>query len=491
MSSIQVAAPDPVLSSSSRPSAAAPVTPAADDNRRVLLYPVHRTVAWWRYVGQNLGWGDSVVVTDLRGEGDISVVDDFYRELGRLRAQDQPQGLLLSPAEEADVVARCRLLRWLDRRLAGAMAQAMALAMDRVLAQVDPRVVLSFPIDRYVTDVLERRAHARGIKYLELTASVVPRMSMLLYRGALVQVKQPPPAALVQQTVQEIASPAFVPTYVQKKSKYTKGRFVRTLGYFRVRALAFKLISWIKRDPLNLHYMDAQPFLGHKCRWKDIRMVDLCDAQWRDKLAAFPQERRVMFGLQLFPEASIDYWLRNVDLIDHENLVVDAARSFSAQGFLVLVKDHPSQFGFRHTDLIDRLLAIPNVVMVPYDVSGNELMAHAGVNFTCTGTLGLQAALAGLPSVVTESYYAADDDFLIFRERQEVAGLGQRVLQHQFSAPLDRRRERIISHLLRGSFEADFFSFQGFDPASPSAGAKDLAQALGQRLDQLIAEGQL
>ena len=54
-----------------------------------------------------------------------------------------------------------------------------------------------------------------------------------------------------------------------------------------------------------------------------------------------------MFGLQLFPEASIDYWLRNVELIDHDNLVVDAARSFSEQGFLVLVKDHPSQFGFR------------------------------------------------------------------------------------------------------------------------------------------------
>ena len=134
MSTIDLARSIPALPTATSPSAGVRSAPAATaDNRRVLLYPVHRTVAWWRFVGQNLGWGESVVVTDLRDEGDISVVDDFYRALKRLRAQDLPDGLLLSPAEEADVIARCRLLRWLDRRLAGCMAQAMALAMDRVL----------------------------------------------------------------------------------------------------------------------------------------------------------------------------------------------------------------------------------------------------------------------------------------------------------------------------------------------------------------------
>ena len=42
-------------------------------NKRVLIYPVNRTDVWWRYVGQNLGWGESVVVSDVRGKGDICV----------------------------------------------------------------------------------------------------------------------------------------------------------------------------------------------------------------------------------------------------------------------------------------------------------------------------------------------------------------------------------------------------------------------------------
>ena len=460
-------------------------------NRRVLIYPVNRTEAWWSFIGRHLGWGESAVVSDIRGKGDFCVVDDFYRELKRLRRQREPSSDLFMPEQVADIIARCRLLRWLEPRLAKAMVHAMAIAMDAVLERFDPRVVLSFPIDRYVSDVLERRAHARGIMYLELTASVVPRMSMLLSRGALLQVATLPEPEQVQATVREVANPTFVPSYVQMKSKYTKAKFVRTLGYFRARAVAFKLISWAKRDPLNLHYLDAQPFLGHKCRWRDIRVVDLCDAGWRAKADAFPRERRVMFGLQLFPEASIDYWLRNVELIDHENLVVDAARSFSGQGFVVLVKDHPSQFGFRQTGFLDRLLALPNVVMVPYDVSGNELLALSGTSFTCTGTLGLQAALAGLTSVVTESYYAAEPDFVMLRERQDVIDIAARAREHRFADPVETRRERIIAHLLRGSFEADFFSFQRFDASQPAAGALALAHALGQRLDQLVHEGQL
>jgi len=460
-------------------------------NKRVLIYPVNRTDVWWRYVGQNLGWGESVVVSDVRGKGDICVVDRFYAEVKRLSREPDPTSDLFTHDQVADIIARCRLLRWLEPRLAQTMVHAMGTTMDAVLDKVNPRVVLSFPIDRYVSDVLARRAQARGIKYLELTASVVPRMSMLLHRGALVRVAAIPPRELVQATVQEIANPGFVPTYVQKKTKYTKAKFVRILGYFRVRGVAFKAISWAKRDPLNLHYLDAQPFLGHKARWRDIRIVDLCDAQWRTKMETFPRDKRVMFGLQLFPEASIDYWLRNVELIDHENLVVEAAAAFSKQGFVVLVKDHPSQFGFRQTGFIDRLLALPNVVMVPYDVSGNELLALSGTSFTCTGTLGLQAALAGLTSVVTESYYAQEPDFVMLRERAEVVALAQRSEACRFADPVETRRERIITHLLRGSFDADFFSFQRFDPTQPNPAALGLAHSLGQRLDQLVLEDQL
>ncbi len=112
-------------------------------------------------------------------------------------------------------------------------------------------------------------------------------------------------------------------------------------------------------------------------------------------------------------------------------------------------------------------------------------------HFTCTGTLGLQAALAGLKSVVTESYYSNNNDFIVFRRRDEIGQLPTRAAVASFGEPLIKRQQRIIRNLLLGSFEGDFFSFKGFDAGNPAPSALTLSHALGRRLDQLIAEGRL
>ncbi len=453
-----------------------------DRTDTILIYAINRTDAWWKHIGDNLGFTRSVVVTDIRGKGDCDVIDDFYAAYRRQQALADVTPAVLSMDEVLDVIARCRLLRWLPPRQASAMVVAMEHAFNRVLDRVQPTLVLSFPIDRYVSDVLERLARHRGIPYLELTASLISGMSMLMYRGQLVKTAAPPTAAMVREQVQTIARPDFTPSYVQTAVRYTKARWWKTFLYFRLRGVVFKLISWLKRDPLNLHYLDAQAFLGHKPRMPDRRIVDMVDWQWRDKLDAFPKERRVFFGLQLFPEASIDYWLANRELIDYEDLLLEAANAFSRAGFLVLVKDHPSQFGFRQCGLLDRLLALRNVVLLPYEVSGNEAISLVGSNFTLTGTLGLQAALLGLTSIASPTYYTTPGDFLVFDSRAQLSGLPGQVGSWPAAPSLEQRQQRILTHLLQGSFQGNFFSFRGFAADRPDPSARSLAIELGRQL---------
>jgi hypothetical protein len=448
----------------------------------VLIYAINRTDRWWKHVGDHLGFASSVVVTDIRGAGDCDVVDDFYAAYRRQHAGHDIEPLTLSNADVSDVIARCRLLRWLPGKQARCMVVAMEAAFTRVLDRVQPAIVLSFPIDRYVSDVLERLARRRGLPYLELTVSLISGMCMLMYRGQLVKSGPEPSAEVVQQQVATIADPEFTPAYVQRGSRYTRMRWLKVFCEFRLRGWVFKLISWAKRDPINLHYLDAQAFLGHKPRLSDLAVLDLIDWQWRDKLTQFPRQRRVFFGLQLFPEASIDYWLANRELIDYEDLLVEAAKAFSAAGWLVLVKDHPSQFGFRQRELLDRLLALPHVVLLPYDVSGNEAVGLVDVNFTLTGTLGLQSALLGRTSIASPTYYVTAPDFLTFEQRSEVSTLPARAAQWQATETLPQRQARILSHLLEGSFDGDFFSFRGFRSQAPHPDAIVLARNLGERL---------
>jgi hypothetical protein len=370
------------------------------------------------------------------------------------------------------------VLRWLPKRKAAAMALAMADAFTVVLDDLKPVLITSFPMDRYVSDVLERIGKKRGIPFYELTAGAVPGTSMILCRGQLVKLAAEPDPALVEATVQEIASPLFTPAYVQKAKTFTRWKWLKIFAYFRLRAWAFRVISIIKRDPMSLHYLDAQTNLGHKPLLHDIVMVDRVNHDWRARMEMFAPERRLFLALQLFPEASIDYWVKDLGIVDYENMLVEAMGAFSAAGFAVLVKDHPLQFGFRQVALIDRLLALPAVIIVPYEVSGNEVLDSCGVNFTCTGTLGMQAALMGKISVVTPSYYSNDADFIRFSSRTEVAGLPARVVAAQPPASLEARQRRIVSDLLKGSFVSDFFSFKGFDAQAPRPSVAELGHAI-------------
>ena len=257
-----------------------------------------------------------------------------------------------------------------------------------------------------------------------------------------------------------------------------------------LRAAVFKVLSLVARDPLNLHYLDAQPSLGHKARWRDARIAGLVDADWEARIATFPKDRRALFGLQLFPEAAIDYWIEDLALVDHETMLIECARLLTDAGFQIVVKDHPLQFGFRQTHLLDALRALPNVVVVPYEVSGNAMLSLCGVSLTATGTLGLQAALLGNISVVGEAYYVTEDDFVVIGTWDDLGNLPRKLMDRHPPSALPDRQARIIENLLRGSFDADFFSFKSFNPARPNPAAAELGRRLGERIRALGPEGE-
>lgn len=456
----------------------------------VLIYAIHRTHSWWTHVGANMGFDTATVLTDRRGEGDRWTTDDYYRAFKARYAAGDLSSNLLGAAEVNDVIARCRVLRWQTKRKAAAMALAMADAMEATLDAVKPDLLVGFPIDNYNQDVLARRARARGLPYFEVTTSALHDMCMLMHRGRLITSEEAPDPATVEARIREIADPLFTPGYVQGQAAYTPLRFLKTLGYFRIRAAYFKLYSWLRKDPLNIHYLDAQPGLGHKARFKDVRVTRMVEADWQEKLAGFPKERRVFMGLQVFPEAAIDYWLEDLAPIRQEDFLVEAARRFTDAGFQIVVKDHPLQFGFRQTELLDRLKAFPNVVIAPYEVSGNALLERCGVNVTATGTLGLQAALLGNVSVTGEAYYVTEGDFVVLRGWDDVDRLAETVMNFAPLASLHDRQARIVEKLLRGSFDGDFISFRGFNPANPNPTVAELGRALGRRLLELGPQGE-
>lgn len=453
----------------------------------VLIWAVHRTQGWWKHVGDHLGFASNTVVTDRRGVGDVSVADDFY---AAYRRPAGPGGALFSEAEVEDIVARCRVLRWLPKEQAERMVHAMAEAATKLLDKVQPDLFLCFPIDNYVSDVIARLARRRSAPTFEVTASPFPGMTMLMHRGRLIASQAPAEIRVVDKLIADITDTAFTPAYVSRERRYNIVRLAKTFAYFRARGIAFRTWSKLIRDPLRFHLLEAGNGLGYKSRLRDVRVGRLISHDWRSKIADVPSERRVLFALQLIPEAAIDYWIEDLRLVQHEEMLVASATALAEAGYTIVVKDHPLQFGFRRTDLLERLLALPGAVIVPYEVSGNEMIDECGISLTATGTLGLQAALKGNVSIIGEAYYGTRDDFVTMRNWDDCSRLPAMISSFSGQAfDLEERQRRVVSHLAQGSFDADFSCWQTFRVAGP-VHTEAFARALGDRIRALGPDGE-
>ena len=127
-------------------------------------------------------------------------------------------------------------------------------------------------------------------------------------------------------------------------------------------------------------------------------------------------------------------------MLTHDDIVVRYCKVLGRAGYRVFVKDHPLQFGFRQRELFERLARLPFVVLVPYDVPANLLIGKCAVSVTFTGTIGFQAALAGLCSVATEPYYATEQHFLHVRDTNEVDAIVEQLARWRPPDDLDTTR---------------------------------------------------
>jgi hypothetical protein len=100
---------------------------------RLIFFTIHSTTPWWKYLASRIDFADVTVLSDLRGDGDRSLVDDFYRFMANGDAAE----IALARYGEAgcaDIILRCRVLRSIDQglslRMIGSMTQAIERAFD-------------------------------------------------------------------------------------------------------------------------------------------------------------------------------------------------------------------------------------------------------------------------------------------------------------------------------------------------------------------------
>ena len=319
---------------------------------------------------------------------------DFY---GALRSAARSDAI--SAEEEADIVARCRLLRSIDRPQALRLLHAMAITLCGVLDKVQPMAVFGQMVDEYITHLLSLLANKRGLKFAGYAHSYFPGHAQVVQNayGAPLRSREPDDAE-VSEILALITQQAFRQNY-QQTSDYTWPLHFRKMARYQLKRFVFAARKILNRDPWNSHF-SLLPHTVEYRYFRDFPRREFFHADWRDELAkrraARPRAPVIYLPLGYFPESTIDYWVADTRALQFERLTIEMLRSLS-RDFVVVVKEHLHMMGGRDAGFLKTLRAISDIVNVhPLEFS-NDVLEQSDAVILGGGSVGVEATIRGKP----------------------------------------------------------------------------------------------
>ena len=164
----------------------------------------------------------------------------------------------------ADIILRCRVLRSLKRELALGLIGSMTQAVECAFNDLDPDLVLTFTMDRYVMDVMSRMAVARGVDFLEgcrrrlCPGEVMSNAPGTPHRTAgTIRSDDVEAAVTVWFGEAEFSADPMCVTQSDYSMAQDFWRILWLLYVARERFFLTRLAFSQARDRYNIHYMDA------------------------------------------------------------------------------------------------------------------------------------------------------------------------------------------------------------------------------------------
>ena len=458
---------------------------------RILLYTRHNATDWFRYIASNLKVASkTLIMSELRNEGDVSITDDFYRFYRQPDIAVQAFNKF-GETECNEIIARCRLLRNLKKRKAMKMIGAAWQACLVLIDKFDPDMFLAFRIDSYVLDIIDRILKERGVPYIGLwRAAIVPNMVFITTRGEYTPLREPGEEE-IQQCISRITSPDFQATSLKKNAKYDFLNFLKKYTYSNVRDCFLEIQRSIVRDPQGYRYLTTHHHVPeYRLGFSNRHLVNYMREDWSAVFEATPFEKRIFIGLQVNPEATIDYYVKNLALINYERVLFRIIDTLEKTGYRIFLKDHPNMFGRRSIEFIRTIAGKPSVVLVPYNVLSNLLVMESRATFTWTGTIGLQASMAGRCPIVVDPTYLMPGAFLQIQSPDDIATLPERIRAFRTPSDLATIRRETARHVLR-AFIPGSMKWKEFKQNSPGAiqGADMLISSLNTYLPRFLHRG--
>ena len=327
--------------------------------------------------------GASLVYTSSNKFYDeIGVIDEFIKNLHKKE--------FVNSHEDLDIIKRCRVLRLLDFKISTEIVGALRKALIKLLVSNSINVVITELVDQYFHDILVREAKKLNILVISPIQTFVNGYSRLTHYGERITSR-----VVGDDEINGISNylnnQIYEPNYVSNLKVTNNFQYTLRIAKNIARYLYFSGLLIFPSNKNNYHYLASSLGLrkyGSLLSFKQFRVNENYENCF--ELGTY---KYIYIPLQFYPESTIDYWCRDLLVIDYENSLLALIKRLSSK-FKIVLKDHPASFGFRSPKFIKRVneLLNENIFFVPTSLASNLIIERVDAVVVWTGSVGFEAA---------------------------------------------------------------------------------------------------
>ncbi len=127
---------------------------------------------------------------------------------------------------------------------------------------------------------------------------------------------------------------------------------------------------------------------------------------------------------------------------------------------IILIKEHPSAMGLRKTAFYKKLIKNSKIILVPFDVSSNEVINKADLVLTWTGSVGIEAIVRDKILVTFgEAYYDPGYGILQLKQFKDLSQIETILLTYIKDLQINTNhfKRDVLINLLKGLIPVMYF----------------------------------
>jgi hypothetical protein len=402
----------------------------------------------------------------------------YYKNL-KMPSQDDNSDLL----DADDFIKRCRLLRSLNKEDALLHLYSMKKAVSDAFDSEKPDLVISEVIDQYLIDLIKFECDKREVPFFGLVVSFVNGYFRITSRGER-SIERHVNMFEVKKAIKEMEEITYIPNFVSQSST----RFKNIISISKRIILNWARLPYffIKRtfsgQKYNYHYWASQ--ISAYNNFHILPAFRLGNKRWKDEVKA-TNKTIIYHPLQMYPEATIEYWCECLKDIDYDDKLIRIIKSMDAN-FHFLIKEHPNVIGVRSTRLYKSLSSLSNVTIVPTEYSSNDVSKQSHAILVWTGSAGFEAALRGKPVLtICEPYYVFGDKFKKINENMPNHEVLEHIELNSNKLSYDNKIS-LVTNLLSGLRPGKYINDASWSPLNPEhmTQAKEIGQEIKKDLSR-------